>query len=714
MADLPRILVVDDDEQACEIIATWLGNAGFDVTVVSRSEHGLREFRDQPFDMVLLDINMPDDLNGYQLCAILRAEAGSLLPILMVTGLSDPRSIKRAYEVGASDFIVKPINWTLLGPRLNYLLNDFKIQQALEVTSARTAAVLDAIPDLLLEVDDEGRFTGYHARDPSVLPVAPDRFLGKKIEEVLPPRAATIFRSGLADAREKNFSRGWQFELKLPDSTCWMELSISLKKSSVGEGPQYVVLLRDVTERKMAESQITRLAYFDSLTGLPNRLSFLNRLEREIRRAAHIGERLAILFADLDGFKHINDTLGHSIGDRLLQGVANRLRDVLRPADMVAHGSEPIGEIGLARLGGDEFTALLVDVPSPEDALFIARRMGHRLRQPFELDHRELTLTSSIGIAIYPDDGADAETLLKHADTAMYHAKDLGRDNCQFYSAALTERAAKRLDLDASLRTALQREEFSLVYQPQFNLISQRVETVEALIRWTRSSQQMVSPLDFIPVAESNGLIFPIGEWVLRTACADAARWSKGGRPVRVAVNLSAVQFGDPNLSQLVINTLEETGLAPELLELEVTESAVMQDPAACISVLEMLRAHGVRVAMDDFGTGYSSLSYLTRMPLHLLKIDASFVRDLPNDRDSFAIVAAILAMASSLGLNVTAEGVETLEQAQTLQQMNCDTLQGYLFSKPVPAGDIPNLLIRDWSLTGLNAFPATAAVNVA
>ncbi len=319
-------------------------------------------------------------------------------------------------------------------------------------------------------------------------------------------------------------------------------------------------------------------------------------------------------------------------------------------------------------------------------------------------------LSASIGVALFPIDGADAATLLKHADTAMYHAKELGRDNCQFYSAALTQHAMQRMDLEALLRTALERNEFSVVYQPQFDVAAGRIHSVEALIRWPHPVRGLIAPLDFIPLAEETGLILPIGQWVLRTACADAARWLRDGHPLRVAVNLSPMQFKDPKLVQMVLDILTETGLPADLLELEVTEGAVMADNPATMAILNAFRDCGVRFALDDFGTGYSSLSYLKRMPLSNLKVDRSFVSGLPDDSENRAIVRAILAMADSLGLSVTAEGVETLEQAQALKTMACNLLQGYYFSKPVPAAAIPELLTRRWSLDAAEPQRASAS----
>jgi diguanylate cyclase (GGDEF)-like protein/PAS domain S-box-containing protein len=694
-----RILVVDDDPTAVVLMRAALQKAGFEVSTATDGEDGLRQFRACHFDMVMLDVEMPG-LTGHEICSALRAQAGALLPIVMVTGMDDVQSIDKAYEAGATDFIAKPINWALVGHRVRYLLRGYQSSLDLRAAEARNAAVLKAVPDLLFELDLDGRYIDYHSPQSELLAAPVESFIGKTVNEILPPAAAQVCLSALQAAHESGLSTGKQFELQLPRGKFWFELSVSRKATGDGQKPQFIVLSRDITERKEAEQRILRLAYFDTLTGLPNRQSFLERVDREIRRAQQSGRKLGVLFMDLDGFKNINDTMGHSAGDLILQWAADRLQHGLRPSDVVSRATETAGEVEFARLGGDEFTAMLMDVARPEDALVVAHRILKLMRRPFVLNGREVMLTTSIGIALYPQDGEDGATLLKHADTAMYHAKDSGRDNCQFYSASLTEMAVQRMELESSLRLALEREEFSLVYQPQFDVASGRIRSVEALIRWMHPERGVIEPLDFIPLAEENGLIIPIGQWVLRSACADAACWRRAGYKVRVAVNLSPMQFRDPNLVQTVLDALAQTGLDAELLELEITEGAVMEDSGATLATLNSLRAAGVQVALDDFGTGYSSMSYLKRMPLNNLKVDRSFVKGLPDDAENFAIVRAILSLAKSLGFSVTAEGVETFEQSRALRQLACDTLQGYFFSVPVPAADIPGLLTKEWSMS--------------
>jgi diguanylate cyclase (GGDEF) domain len=358
---------------------------------------------------------------------------------------------------------------------------------------------------------------------------------------------------------------------------------------------------------------------------------------------------------------------------------------------------EAAPDITLARLGGDEFTAVVRDIGHVQDAVAIAQRIAQSLRVPFVLEGRELNLAASIGIACYPDDGCDSATLLKHADAAMYQAKRSGRNGISLYRAGLTDQLLQRMDLESSLRAALARQEFHLVYQPQVEAATGRIRSVEALLRWSHPTRGLVPPAEFIPLAEESGLINSIGQWVLRTACMQAALWNRDGPPVTVAVNLSPRQFEQPGLARMVLDVLDQTGLAPQLLELEVTEGAVMENADAARLILQALRERGIRIALDDFGTGYSSLAYLTRMPIQSIKIDRCFVNGLLAGGENEAIVRAVLAMAHSLRMRVTAEGVETQEQARMLKALACDLLQGYHFSRPVPAAQVPQLLQRSW-----------------
>jgi diguanylate cyclase (GGDEF)-like protein/PAS domain S-box-containing protein len=460
------------------------------------------------------------------------------------------------------------------------------------------------------------------------------------------------------------------------------DAEVSLNAIALG-GEHYIqAIVRDITERVQAQQRLQYLAHHDALTDLPNRALFLERLEHALTRARWTQRPLAVLFLDLDRFKNINDTLGHDIGDSALRVTAERLKDCVREGDTVA------------RLGGDEFTVLLEDIADTDDVPAIAQKIVDALSRPFAVNKREFVVTTSIGISLYPSDGDDSLKLLRNADTAMYRAKDQGRNKYQFYSSEMSAKALEKFMLEASLRHALERDEFLLYYQPQVNLASGLVTGVEALLRWQHPDLGLVSPNQFIPVAEETGLMKSIDEWVLQTACDQAQRWIAAGLPpLSMTVNLSGTSFSEPNLVDMIARTLRRTGLAPEILELEITESVIMQNAPATIEMLQALHRMGISLAVDDFGTGYSSLSYLKRFPIDTLKIDQSFVNDITTDADDASIVTAIIAMGHSLQLKVIAEGVETPGQLVYLRKHACDGMQGYLFSRPQPEAEITRLL---------------------
>ncbi|HUP46666.1 MAG TPA: EAL domain-containing protein [Thermoanaerobaculia bacterium] len=446
-----------------------------------------------------------------------------------------------------------------------------------------------------------------------------------------------------------------------------------------------VCVVRDITERTYAEEQIKHLAYHDVLTGLPNRLLFKDRLTVALSHAQRDSNRVAVLFLDLDRFKVINDSLGHNVGDQLLQAVAIRVQACVRESDTVA------------RLGGDEFTVLLPGLGRSEDAAVVAQKILESIRYPFHIEGREFFSTTSVGISVYPEDGTDASTLIKNADTAMYQAKELGRDNYQLFNAFVNAKALQRIAMEHGLRRALPNGEFDIHYQPIFDLRSGRISGVEALLRWTHPDMGCLLPNTFIPIAEGIGMMVPIGMWVLRTACEQARKWRQAGfRNLSLAVNLSVTQLQQNDLIDRVQEVLQETGVPAHLIELEITESSAMQSPDTMVRTLAQLKQIGVRISLDDFGTGHSSLSYLKRFPIDTLKIDQSFVRDINSDPDAAAIVIAIIAMAHSLRLKVIAEGVELTDQASFLKRHGCDQMQGYLVKPPVTAGEFLALISEE------------------
>jgi diguanylate cyclase (GGDEF)-like protein len=457
--------------------------------------------------------------------------------------------------------------------------------------------------------------------------------------------------------------------------------------------------LRYAIERKAMESaalamarQMAHSAEHDFLTGLPNRMLLNDRVGQAIALARRHTRKVAVLFLDLDGFKHINDSLGHPVGDKLLRSVAKRLVDCIRGSDSVS------------RQGGDEFVVLLLDLEHAEDAAVTARRILEAVALPHCIDQHDLHVTASIGVSVYPDDGLDADTLIKNADTAMYQAKENGRRSFQFFKPAMNVRAVERQFIEEGLRRALERRELVLHYQPKVNLMTGAIAGAEALLRWTHPTRGLIAPADFIPVAEECGLILPIGAWVLREACAQARTWMNAGLPVTsMAVNVSAMEFRDKNFLDGLFAILRETGLDPRFLELELTESVLMKRAEFTASILQTLRKRGVQVAVDDFGTGYSSLSYLRKFPVDALKIDQSFVRQISTSGDDTTIVKAIIGMARSLKLRVIAEGVETLEEVAFLRAYRCEEAQGYYFSRPVPPQQF-TVLLR-------NGIPESAVV---
>ena len=473
----------------------------------------------------------------------------------------------------------------------------------------------------------------------------------------------------------------------------WVNLTNSLVRDEAGEPRYYSTVVEDISRRKQVEGELLHMANHDVLTSLPNRSLLLDRISQAIAYANRSGEQVAVLLIDLDRFKNINDSLGHDVGDKMITAIARKLIAQVRDVDTVA------------RLGGDEFVILLTDIAHEDAVATLAQQVLEALVQPLTIQGHELYPAGSIGISLYPKDGADSQTLLKNADTAMYRAKDAGRNNFQFYARAMNARALDRLKLEGALRNALLRNEFVLHYQPQMDIASGSIVGVEALLRWQPPGEEMIYPADFIPIAEETGLIVAIGEWVLRTACLQQKAWSRGGlcAPLRVAVNLSARQFKQQDIVKSVSRALEESGCDAQMLELEITESIVMDNPEVAAATLQKLSDMGVHLSIDDFGTGYSSLAYLKRFPIHSLKIDRSFVRDITTDADDAAIAKAVIALAHSMKLRVIAEGVETIEQLDFLRGQRCDQMQGYYLSRPLPAQQLESLVCGFMPMRALN-----------
>jgi diguanylate cyclase (GGDEF)-like protein/PAS domain S-box-containing protein len=665
-----------------------------------QSEHRLREvYQASPAsisitresDMTYLDVNAAfERITGWP-----RAEAIGRSDVDLGLWI-DPMDRAALLQILATQDAVRDLQWEartrsggrrhLLGSIERVRLGDESclLTVGQDITErVRTEAEMSKLSRALEQTADAIMITDAHGRIEYVNP-AFERTTGFERREAIGSTPA-VLKSGKHGA--EFYSELWRTILhgdvfsevfvnrRKDGSLFYEEKTITPLTDELGRITHFIASGKDISERMQVQERLQYLAHHDTLTELPNRALLLDRLKQALARARWHRRLVGVLFVDLDRFKVINDTLGHDAGDRLLQTLGERFRSAVRERDTVA------------RLGGDEFAILLDEIASANDIAGVAKKVLAALAPPFVVEGRELFVTASIGVALYPDDGADSSTLLKHADIAMYRAKDLGRNNYQFYSSEMSAKAFERLTLESSLRRALTRGEFLLRYQPQIDVASRRVTGVEALLRWQHPELGLVVPNDFVPLLEETGLIVPVGEWVLRAAAQQACAWAAAGfGDLVVGVNISSRQFNTPGFPQLVQRILGETGACGANLEFEITESVVMHDSPESLARLEALNALGVRLAIDDFGTGYSSLSYLKRFPIDTLKIDGSFVRDVTHDPDDAAIVTAILAMAKGLKLRVVAEGVETTEQFEFLRARGCDAVQGFLINEALPA----------------------------
>ena len=686
-----HVLVVDDDATLRMLTRAALEQAGFTVSEASNGRDAIDLAVTGLPDAILLDVEMPE-LDGFAACAQIRRNPGLIdTPIVMLTGRDDDASIQQAYDCGATDFIAKPINWSLLGQRVKYIVRASQVSRGLRDSQSKNRAFVQAIPDSMLVVDERGELRTHH-RGSSGSRLIDDRVReGHSIYDLLPPSLADVWRAQiervlqskemeLSEHRAKKDGRYHYYESRVVPYT----------DNSV------LIMLRDVTEQKQAAAKVRRLAFYDTLTGLPNRQSFLIQLAEAIRDAEERDGRIGILYLDLDNFKLINDSLGHNVGDSLLKDIANRFSSRVRRDDYIASSGRDSSNMQVSRLGGDEFTILLRDLQSSDEVEAVADRMVQVLKDPLFCNGHQFVITPSVGIAVYPDDGNDLETLMKNADTALHHAKAAGRDTVTRFTGTMSVRSLERLDLEDSLRRAIHNGELELHFQPKMSIATNEIPSVEALVRWTHPDRGPVSPAKFIPIAEDTGMILPLSDWVLNAACEQLRAW-RGTElgDVNIAINLSAKQFHLENIHAEIFKALQSRNIPFERLELELTEGALMRDADSTVESLRRLKDAGLTIAVDDFGTGYSSMSYLTRFPIDYLKIDRSFVDEIDKSGDSHSICKAIVALAHSLGMKVIAEGVENAEQLQMLNMMDCDQVQGYFFARPLPADEVTRFITK-------------------
>jgi predicted signal transduction protein with EAL and GGDEF domain/DNA-binding response OmpR family regulator len=687
------VLIIDDDPVFTLLASETLEQAGFEARIATNTKDALASFAKEKPDLVLLDVELPGS-NGFDICATLRAMSPGLdVPIVMVTGHDDTESIAHAYEVGATDFIHKPVLWPTLPHRIGFMLRAQDSMRALKASEQKNRTLLQALPDTIFIVDAQGVLLEHITGDGKGNATS---LVGKQLEEALPAEVARAARQSMSGTNTGDLAT---YEFAVDRGKEQQSFEARLRPQADGT---LLIVTRDTTERRRAKARIEYLAYYDTLTGLPNRQLFVREVGRAIRVAKRTGHMMALLYLDLDRFKRINDNLGHSVGDALLQNVARRLEQSVRPSDVVAQpgeppkpGAPPQGEQArVARLGGDEFVVLLTGLTEEAQTTAVANRIQQALGEPFDCRGHRFVVTPSIGIALYPKDGTDIEDLLVKADMAMYQAKEQGRNGHAYYGESMAVRSRGRLELENDLRRAFENGEFQIYYQPKLDLATDSIIGVEALLRWHHATRGWIAPDMFIPIAEETGLILALGDWVIREACKQLNTWADEGLGhLTVAVNVSVQQFAREDFVDSVLRALWQFGVKPHQLELEITESLLMRNVDDTTQNMNRFSAAGLRLSIDDFGTGYSSLGYLRQFPVDALKIDRSFVKDLHTSGDDAAICAAIIAMARELKLKVIAEGVENVEQLEFLRKHRCDQVQGYLISAPIPVADLQKLL---------------------
>lgn len=689
-SDKPLILVVEDDVMLRMLLVEALEVSGFDYVEANNGLEALEHLQSLVPDAILMDVLMPE-LDGFETCRRIRQHSNwEDLPIIMMTALEDVNAVHIAYEAGATDFLTKPIQFALLEYRLRYMMRSALTTRALRASEYR------------LENAQRIARLGQWEWNPTTSSISWSRNAELLLGITESTSLDEFFSSIPAEERsevqtwfDQAISGGTDTSINHHIGQSEQQKYVRQQSEPVWDENGRLVCvygsLLDISDIRKANEKIHQLAYFDGLTGLPNREQFRDRVELSLHQAKRYDRRMATLFLDLDHFKRINDTLGHALGDVLLRQMADRLSHCLRTGDSVIRAASDDQLAQVARLGGDEFTILLSEIDSTDDPAAVARRILETLKEPFDLEGHEVYVTPSIGISVYPEDGTDIDTLLKHADVAMYSAKKDGRNGYRFYQADMNEIVERRLRIENELRRAISKSQLQIHLQPQLDLVTARVCGAEALLRWNCPALGgEIEPSVFIPIAEESGLIFDIGDWVMREACRTLAALREQGHELeRISVNVSAAQFTQPDFIERVTRALADSNLDPGLLEIEITESLLLSNFEFVIAIVETLKSLGVKLAIDDFGTGYSSLTYLKRLKLDRLKLDRSFLQGIESSTEDAAIARAVIALGEGLQLRVIAEGVEESSQLKLLKAWGCDEIQGFLFSHPLPLDEL-------------------------
>ena len=696
-----RALIVEDEALSLETIRLLIGQHVNQVDTARSGEAAYAHLHATDYDIVLLDLTLPD-ASGHEIMRHLRERQPDAI-VIVVSGNDSIESAIETLRAGAYDYLRKPYRAEELIKTLRNAVQKVRLrhdnrhyQHRLQQSEQLHRLLVNLSPDLIYTLDIEGRFTYLSDSIAHMLGYPGIELIGQHYSRIVHEEDLDKARYRVNERRKGDrATRGHELRFKrkegLPVGPEDLP-HIVVELNSMGlyrpkpDGSEDLIgtygVARDISARKQAEATINFQAYHDQLTGLPNRTLFRDRLNQSLAQAKRQGHLLAVMFMDMDRFKLVNDTLGHLVGDRLLQAMSQRIRACLREADT------------LARIGGDEFMLLLPQIPNRESAAMIARKVLQALKTPFLIDGHELFVTMSIGIALFPDDGDTMEVLTKHADIALYHTKDKGRDGYHFFQQDLNASLNIRMKLETELRRGLQRREFEVYYQPQFAIASRRIVGMEALVRWRHPERGMVGPDEFIPIAEDTGLIAPLSEQVLQHVCLQARQWHEMGLPrVNLSINLSASQIEQSEFVERFTSTLQANRVPERMIGIEITESMLMRDMDGSIDKLRQLAGFGVEISIDDFGTGYSSLNYLKRLPIHTIKIDKSFVQDIHPNSEGTPIVAGIAAMSHGLKLNMVAEGVETEAQLNYLAQLGCQSCQGYFLSYPLDPKKATRLL---------------------
>lgn len=722
MKDKPiQVLLVEDDESHVRLVHRAFKRFGgrFQLTVRGNLKEARGFLAETCPGLVIADLVLPDG-RGIELLS--DPDEKNRFPVIVLARQGDEQAAEEALEAGALDYVIKSGESLSKTPeitertmrRWSRMVERVRVEERLKVSESRFHDLVDTIEDWIWEVDAEGIYTFASSRSQHVVGYEPEELLGKSPLDFMHPKVTDQGGEDAANADQeaRRFAERFRkiFEARKPFTSLERKWTRKDGREVILEtsgrpyfGPDgrflgYRGVDRDITWRKQIDKRLEHLNTHEPLTELPNRSLFHNRLTHALNHAKQHHLKLAVLLLDLDDFRSINDAFNHEYGDVLMRVIVMRLKNCVRKNDTIA------------RLGGDEFAILVQDLSQTKDAASVAQTILQAFSTPFQIRDNEIFLSTSIGISAFPDNGNDVQTLLQTADAALHRAKDEGKNNYQFYSSEMKIQALERLALGSHLRRALEREEFVLYYQPQVNILTGEIFGVEALIRWRHPARGLISPAEFIPLAEETGLILPIGEWVLRTACAQNQAWQDAGLPpVRMAVNLSEREIKQRNLIEIIERILTETGLAPHLLELELAENIVFQNDKITATLKE-LKDLGVRLAIDDFGTGYSTLIHLSQLPIDVLKIAQAFADQIHAQPNNAAIVAGIIAIARSLGLEVIAEGVENPEQLIFYELQGCNQVQGWYFSRAVPAESMATLLQESFafkitSLEGKNRY---------